>query len=101
MEAEQKKLGLNIRALYEILFGTKTQKQNEEDINEELERIYAEERKSGATKRIQELGKSLTEIEPIKEKTKIQKVKTKAKTSIETQHHDNEQINEKGRELGE
>ena len=99
MEAEQKKLGLNIRALYEILFGTKTQKQNEEDINEELERIYAEERKSGATKRIQELSNRLTETEPVKEKQKIQKIKTKS--VIQNKQHDDKEINEKGRELGE
>ena len=83
MEANQRKIGFNFRALGEILFGASIKAINEQNrqekgLQEELDRIYAEEKKSGAAKRIQELSDKLEKHDEKEKKQKIQKVETKS-----------------------
>ena len=107
MKVEQRNIGFNFKALGEILFGASLkaineQKQQEEEIQKELDIIYEEEKRSGATKRIQELSNKLSEYEEEKEKKhRIPNVKTKAKTTVETEKQNIKKTKKNDREIGE
>ena len=83
MEAKQRNIGFNFKALSEILFGAsiktiKEQNMQEKGLQEELDRIYAEEKKLGATKRIQELSEKLEKHDEKEKKQRIPRIETKS-----------------------
>ena len=103
MEAKQRNIGFNFKALSEILFGAsiktiKEQNMQEKGLQEELDRIYAEEKKIGATKRIQELSDNLEKHDEKEKKQKIQKVETKSQI-LNSAKQKQKQPKENGREI--
>ena len=105
MRVKQKNIGFNFRELGEILFGASIksineQKQQEEEIQKELNIIYEEEKRSGATKRIQELSERLSKHEEDKDK-KQRNSKIAKKVKIDTVKQDRKIVKQNDREIAE